>query len=189
MNLPQYIILATDGQPNDICTGGMGGDGSAQRMAVIAQVDRAAQNHITTFVISVAGNDMALQQHLDMVAMHGDPTNPMAHSFSPMNPQDLVNTLAALLGGAIGCDVVLNGMVSKGGECRGFVEENGVKLPCCQMTSAGALCNGMPANPADGWFLKDPMTVELTGPTCTNFLVSSDVMLRAGFPCDVFTPE
>jgi hypothetical protein len=42
---PQYIILATDGAPNDICVGGVGGvggDGSAQRAGVIAAVDRAA---------------------------------------------------------------------------------------------------------------------------------------------------
>lgn len=189
--LPQYIILATDGQPNDICVGGMGGDGSAQRAGVIAQVDRAAQANIKTFVISTAGGDAMLEAHLDEVAKHGDPTNPMAHSFSPMNPDDLVNTLAALLGGAIGCDVVLEGKVTKGGECRGFVEWNGNKLPCCQQSDATMAwtCNDMPANPADGWFLKDASTVELVGQTCTNFLVTNDVSLRAGFPCDVFVPE
>jgi hypothetical protein len=189
--LPQYIILATDGQPNDICVGGLGGDGSAQRAGVIAQVDRAAQANIKTFVISTAGGDANLEAHLDEVAKHGDPTNPNAHSFSPMNPDELVNTLAALLGGAIGCDIVLEGKVTKGGECRGFVEWNGNKLPCCQQSDATMnwTCNDMPANPADGWFLKDESTVELVGTTCTNFLITNDVLVRAGFPCDVFVPE
>jgi len=41
---PQYIILATDGQPNDICLGGVGGDGAAQKQGVIAAVDRAKMN-------------------------------------------------------------------------------------------------------------------------------------------------
>jgi hypothetical protein len=190
-NHPQYIILATDGQPNDICVGGLGGDGSAQRMGVISEVDRAAMAGIKTFVISTAGGDAMLEAHLDDVAKHGDPTNANAHSFSPMDPAQLVTTLATLLGGAIGCDVVLDGMVTKGGECRGFVEWNGNKLPCCQQSDATMnwSCNDMLANPADGWFLKDPRTVELTGATCTNFLITTDVSLRAGFPCDVFSPD
>jgi hypothetical protein len=102
---PQFIVLATDGQPNDICTGGMGGDGTAQQMNVIAAVDRAAQAGITTFVISLAGSDMGLEMHLATVAQHGDPTNPMAHTFSPTNPQDLVTALTTLLGSAFGCHI------------------------------------------------------------------------------------
>jgi hypothetical protein len=102
---PQFIILATDGQPNDICTGGMGGDGTLQQMAVIAAVDRAAAAGITTFVISLAGGDMGLEAHLTLVAQHGDPGNPMAHTFSPTNPADLVMALTTLLGSAFGCHI------------------------------------------------------------------------------------
>jgi hypothetical protein len=99
---PQFILLATDGQPNDICTGGTGGDGTVQQQGVITAVDRAAQSGITTFVISLA-TDSALQMHLDQVAHHGDAANPMAHSYTPTNSQDLVQTLTTLLGSAIGC--------------------------------------------------------------------------------------
>jgi hypothetical protein len=102
MSNPQYIILATDGQPNDICTNGTGGDGTAQQMGVIAAVDKAAQMGITTFVISLA-SDAALQAQLDVVAKHGNLADPMAHTFSPMNPQDLTMTLSKLLSGALGC--------------------------------------------------------------------------------------
>jgi hypothetical protein len=102
---PQFIILATDGAPNDICAGGMGGDGTAQQTAVIAAVDRAVAAGITTFVISMAGGDMMLETHLAVVAQHGDPGNPGAHSFSPMNSQDLVMTLSTLLGSAFGCNI------------------------------------------------------------------------------------
>jgi hypothetical protein len=101
---PQYIILATDGQPNDICMGGTGGDGTLQQRNVIAAVDRGAAMGITTFVISLA-SDPALQMHLDEVARHGDVTNPGAHSFSPMAANDLVLTLSNLLGAAIGCPI------------------------------------------------------------------------------------
>lgn len=100
---PGFIILATDGEPNDLCFGGRGGDGSLQRQCVISAVDRAAAAKIRTFVISLAGNDMKLQQHLAEVAKHGDPTNPMAHPYSPMNPDELVMALKAVLTPALGC--------------------------------------------------------------------------------------
>jgi hypothetical protein len=99
---PQFIILATDGEPNDICTGGMGGDGTAQKAAVVAAVDRAAAAGIGTFVISLA-TDPALQMHLDDVARHGNPLDPTAHTYSPISSQDLVMTLTKLLGTALNC--------------------------------------------------------------------------------------
>jgi hypothetical protein len=102
---PQYIILATDGQPNDICVGGAGGDGTAQQQAVIAAVDRAAVAHIRTYVVSLAGGDMALEQHLAVVATHGNPTDATAHTFSPANPDELVQALVQVLGNALGCSV------------------------------------------------------------------------------------
>ena len=37
-----YVILATDGAPNDICVSGTGGDGSVQRKGVIAAVQPPA---------------------------------------------------------------------------------------------------------------------------------------------------
>ena len=102
---PGFIILATDGEPNDLCYGGKGGDGSLQRQCVISAVDRAAAAKIRTFVISLAGNDKKLQEHLVEVAKHGDPTNAMAHPYSPMNPNELVETLKTVLTAAVGCDL------------------------------------------------------------------------------------
>lgn len=187
---PQYIILATDGQPNDICVGGVGGDGSAQRAGVIAAVDRGVAGGITTFVISLAGGDSSLQQHLDEVARHGQPSDPNAKTFSPMTPQDLVATLAAVLGGAIGCEVVLNGQVVAGRECSGLVEVNGNRLPCClDGGAAGWSCDDAAASVPDGWRLKDERTVELMGAACTQFLLAPVASLRAAFPCGVFSPD
>jgi len=100
---PHFIILATDGQPNDICMGGTGGDGSAQKMEVIAAADRAAAAGIRTFVISLAGMDAGLEAHLAEVAKHGDPLNPAARTFSPMTPEDLQMALRMLLSSALGC--------------------------------------------------------------------------------------
>jgi hypothetical protein len=189
MNNPLYIILATDGQPNDICVGGVGGDGTAQKQGVIAAVDRAQQSGITTFVISTAGGDAALEAHLNEVAKHGNPADPMAHTYAPTNPEDLVNTLATLLGGAVGCTVALNGEVTLGQECRGSVLLNGQPLPCCTQAGGAFTCNDTPVDPADGWMLKDPRTIELTGVTCTNFLATVEVNLEASFPCDAFSPD
>jgi hypothetical protein len=99
---PQFIILATDGAPNDICTGGKGGDGMLQQMNVVAAADRAAQMGIKTFVISLA-SDPALQAHLDLVAKHGNVADPNAHTFSPTSSDELVKTLTTVLSGALNC--------------------------------------------------------------------------------------
>ena len=187
---PVYVILATDGAPNDICVNGVGGDGSVQRQGVISAVDAGAAAGITTWVISLAGNDAALQSHLDEVAKHGDPTNSMAHTFNPTNPDDLIMTLAQLLGGAVGCHIMLSGKVTVGQECQGNVDQNGVRLPCCQRSSAGGwTCDGMPAATPDGWHLTDPSSIELLGDSCSKFLLGSDTLLHASFPCSVFLPS
>jgi len=179
---PQYIILATDGQPNDICMGGAGGDGMAQKQGVITQVDRAATEGIKTFVVSLAGGDAGLQAHLTEVAMHGDPMNPMAQTYSPETPEELVTALATLVGGAVGCDITLNGTVTAGRECTGSVKMNGVELPCCE----GGTCAGTPPS---GWRLKDASTIELVGNTCLDFLTVASATVTAGFPCGVFVVE
>jgi hypothetical protein len=102
---PQFIVLATDGQPNDICVGGAGGDGLMQQANVIAEVQRAAAANIKTYVISLAGGDAALEAHLAQVALAGNPADPAAHPFSPANPQELVDALVIVLGQALNCNV------------------------------------------------------------------------------------
>jgi hypothetical protein len=102
---PQYIILATDGQPNSICVGGLGGDGLMQQANVIAEVTRAYQARIVTYVISLAGMDAALQAHLEMVADAGNPADPNARAYSPAQPEELVQALVMVLGQALGCRV------------------------------------------------------------------------------------
>jgi hypothetical protein len=170
MNHPRYVILATDGEPNDICAMGVGGDGSVNKMNVIAQVERGVMAGVKTYVISLAGDSMTLQMHLDQVAAAGG-TGTMA--FSPMTKDDLVATLGMIIGGAIGCQVFLNGEVTAGMECMGYVELNGKFITC---------------NDPDGWRLLDSKTIELQGKACEEFMSSPDVVLNAGFPCGVFRP-
>lgn len=170
MNHPRYVILATDGEPNDICAMGVGGDGSVNKMNVITQVERGVMAGVKTYVISLAGDSMKLQMHLDQVAAAGG-TGTMA--FSPMTKDDLVSTLGMIIGGAIGCQVFLNGEVMAGMECKGFVDFNGTFLKC---------------NDPDGWHLLDSKTIELQGKACQDFMSSPDATLKAGFPCGVFRP-
>jgi hypothetical protein len=187
---PIYVILATDGAPNDICVNGAGGDGGPQRQGVIRAVDRGAAAGVTTWVISLADGDPTLQAHLDEVAKHGEPLNPNARTFSPTSPDELIATLAQLLGGAVGCHVALQGTVTAGQECSGTVEQDGTALKCCEQNAAGAFqCAGMPAASPDGWRLSDPHSIELLGGACAKFLLSSDAVLDARFPCAVFRPD
>jgi hypothetical protein len=197
-----YVILATDGAPNDICVNGTGGDGSVQRQGVIAAADRGTAAGITTWVISLADGDQALQTHLDEVARHGDPKNAGAHTFSPTNPDELIMTLALLLGGAVGCHIELNGKVMMGQECMGTVEQNGIALPCCTEATPGMLscADVAPQTPAQtaaqtstrapsGWRLNDPHSIELIGDACAKFLLDPGALLSARFPCAIFSPD
>jgi hypothetical protein len=165
---PQYIVLATDGEPNELCANPSGVEPRAE---VIAQVTRAADENIKTFVISLAGDDPGLMSHLVSVAEAGKTGNP---PFSPMNKQDLVSTLGQIIGGAVGCEVFLNGKVMDGQECGGTVNVNGTPLRC-----------GDP----NGWMLKDQGTLILQGNACTGFLNDPFSMLTADFPCGTFSPS
>jgi hypothetical protein len=165
---PQFIVLATDGEPNELCANPSGVE---PRMEVIAQVKRAADENIKTFVISLAGDDPGLMNHLVTVAEAGKTGNP---PFSPMNKQDLVSTLGQIIGGAVGCEVFLNGKVMDGQECGGRVSVNGSALNC-----------GDP----NGWDLKDQSTLILQGNACMAFLNDPFSMLVADFPCGTFSPS
>jgi hypothetical protein len=184
-----FVILATDGAPNDICVGGVGGDGAPQRAGVISEVQRGAIEGITTYVISLA-DDASLQAHLDEVARAGAPNDPAAHTFNPASPDELVQTLAQLLGGAVGCNIALNGSVTVGQECQGTVQQNFMPLPCCQADAAGAWsCNGAATTAPNGWRLTAPGSIELVGESCTQFLLGGGDLVQAEFPCEIFSPN
>jgi hypothetical protein len=98
-------------------------------------------------------------------------------------PDDLIMTLAPLLGGASGCHIRLDGSVTVGQECSGKVEQNGLALACCQSTAAGAFdCARMPTTTPNGWLLSDPHPNELLGDACTQFLIGSGNLISASFP-------
>ena len=167
---PQYVVLATDGRPNDNCEGGVGGDAMPQ---VVAAAQLGAAKGIKMFVISLSptGGEPEFQAHLEEIAVIGDTGYP---PFSPETKDELSNVLIQVIGGAIGCQVSLNGTVTPGSECQGYVEVNGNRLDC---------------DSPNGWRLVDERTFELTGTECDDFLTDPESMLHADFPCDVFVPE
>lgn len=174
---PIYVILATDGAPNDHCSQ----DGSLTRGAGSSQFDPATaqkvldvvgkgvQMGMQMFVISLAGDDQQLAMHLQQVADLGGTGQP---PFTPSNKDDLVATLQKIIGNAT-CQVRLNGSVVAGKECSGEVMLNGTTLACDQ---------------ADGWKLADESTVQLTGMACDSFLQTQS-QVHATFPCDAFSPD
>lgn len=171
---PVYVILATDGAPNDNCAGsGLGGGGSgfvpevAQR--VLDAVTAGAQRGMRMFVISLAGDDPQLGMHLAQVAQAGNTGQP---PFAPSTKDDLVAALQQIIGGAT-CQITLDGTVQSGQHCAGEVTLNGFALEC---------------DAADGWHLLDDRTVQLTGSACESFLTTPS-QVHADFPCGVFTPD
>jgi hypothetical protein len=175
---PIYVILATDGAPNDQCSGDGGnrtrGGGSSQFDPVTAQrvldvVGKGVQMGMQMFVISLAGGDQQLAMHLEQVADLGGTGQP---PFTPSNKDDLVSTLQQIIGNAT-CQVRLSGSVIAGKECSGEVSLNGNALAC---------------NQPDGWKLADASTVQLTGAACDTFLQTQS-LVHAAFPCDAFSPD
>jgi hypothetical protein len=175
-NGPIYVILATDGAPNDRCDGeqdqmgggrGMGGGlDPVVAMRVIAAVQNGVQMGMHMFIISLAGGDDDLQQHLEQVAMVTDNKLP---PFVPSTREDLIATLEQIVGNA-SCQIQLEGTVVDGKECQGEVLLNGTTLAC---------------NSDNGWRLMNASTVQLTGTACNDFL-GAQSLVTARFPCDAF---
>jgi hypothetical protein len=172
---PIYVVLATDGQPNDACDGGggiFGGGGrddATVRQDVIGVTTKGTQAGMQMYVISLAGGDTQLQSHLEQVAMATASQKP---PFVPETQTDLVATFRDIVGSA-SCQIDLKGEVMQGKECAGKVTLNGTDLAC---------------GSNDGWKLLDKDTFELTGMACNNF-TSTPSTVAASFPCEVFVPE
>jgi hypothetical protein len=169
---PTYVILATDGEPNDFCLDAAAGGGSFQADAsprVVEVVTSGVQMGMRMFVVSLAGDDDRLRAHLQEVAAIGSPGQA---PFEPAGKDELVQALRGIIGGTT-CQITLNGTVKSNQACSGSVTSNGVTLPC---------------NDPNGWRLVDDHTLQLTGTACETFL-STKSLVYANFPCGVFIPQ
>jgi hypothetical protein len=174
MSGPVYVILATDGAPNDTCSmNGGGGGGLDFQPAVAQRVLDVVRNGVTMgmrmFVISLAGGDARLRTHLQEVAQIGSPGQA---PFEPSSRDELVTALRNIIAGAT-CQVALDGTVASGQECSGQVALNDRPLPC---------------NEPDGWRLVNANTLQLSGAACDSFLGAPSSVF-ATFPCGAFIPQ
>jgi hypothetical protein len=160
---PTIVVLATDGAPNDFCSGGFNMD---VRPQVLAQVDLLTSMNIKLYVISLAGEDMMLTEHLNQVAAAGGTGKP---PFIPVNKDELIHTFDAIISANVSCDVTVKGSIKQGSECNGKIEINGVPVPC---------------NSDNGWRLKDSKTITVTGTACDMYKADKLSVLHADFPCD-----
>jgi hypothetical protein len=166
---PIYVVLATDGAPNDSCQGLFGGDDSAVEQRVVDVAARGTQMGMDMLIISLAGGDAQLQTHLQQVSQA---TRTQTPPFVPATQAELIGTFLEIVGGAT-CQVALNGTVTAGQQCRGEVLLNGAALSC---------------DSDDGWRLMDPRTVQLTGTACESFRATAS-QVHASFPCEAFSPD
>jgi len=173
-NDPVYVVLATDGAPNDRCAGDSGGGRGNEFDEVTAGrvldvVGAGVTKGVKLLVISLAGGDDDLQSHLEEVSeLSGTGFAP----FVPSTRDELINTMQELIGGA-GCQVTLQGTVPLDQACTGEVTLNGNPLVC---------------DDENGFRLVDERTVQLEGEACNAFL-STDSLVSARFPCGVFSPD
>ena len=177
---PVYVVLATDGAPNDFCADAMaggglggllggGGGGQAQQQMVVSLTQQMAMKGVPVYVISLAANDPVLSSHLASVAQAGGTMKP---PFTPQNKDQLVATFQQIIGPEALCTVKLTKGwgVMPTAACMGTVAINGEKLDC---------------ESDNGWRLRDPKTIEVTGSACDRFKKLNNARLTASFPCEV----
>jgi hypothetical protein len=172
---PQIVILATDGEPNSCGGGGGGNQVTTNYQPSIDAVKKGTKKGATTYVISLADAAGAFHDHLQELANLGNPAaNGAAKLYTPTSPDQLASDLQLLVGGAVSCDIALNGTIPVGTECSGTVSLNGVALGC---------------NKADGWKLIDERHIRLQGPACKT-LTDTNGSIEARFPCaSGFNPD
>jgi hypothetical protein len=93
--------------------------------------------------------------------------------YTPTSPAELSQNLQALVGGALGCDIVLDGSLMPGAECQGVVQVNGTKVQC---------------NDPNGYMVTDPRHIRLVGNSC-KLLMDTSAVVEARFPCDSLSPD
>jgi hypothetical protein len=160
---PELVILATDGEPNSC------GDANTNYQPSIDALNKGTGMGVTTRVISLANAAGEFHDHLQQLADIGG--GPGSQLYEPTTPQQLADNLASLVGGAVNCDVALNGRITPGQECEGRVTLNGDELEC---------------NGDDGWTIIDSRHIRLQGEACEQLMSTASGNVEAFFPCGVF---
>ena len=168
---PKLLVLATDGVPG----GCSASTGLSETQKVENEVTNAYNKQIKTFAISIStGTDIA---HMQRVANLGvglaANATPPAPLYTATSQDDLKNAFSTILTKLPrSCVFSLNGTVEAENADQGTVVLDGQPLVY---------------NDPNGWILKQPDEVELTGTACTQVQDGNDE-LKIDFPCAVFTP-
>lgn len=168
---PQIVLLATDGEPNS-CD-----DAQTNYQPSIDAANYALSQGITTYVVSLANSQGEFHDHLQQLANLGkgmDANSGTAKLYEPDTPEQLAADLELLIGGAIGCDIALNGEVNPNAACQGSVTLNGQPIAC---------------NDPNGWMLVDSRHIRLQGSACDQLMRDMNVSLKADFACSIFDPD
>ena len=146
---PTSIVFATDGAPNDFCS--MDLFPPDVRPNVVAAVKQLADRHIPTYVISLAGGDATLMEHLTSVAQSGGTNHP---PFAPQNAGDLQTALRSIVNDETGCVVRLDARIMPARRCDATIKLAGSQLGC---------------DAADGYMVQSPSTLRLQGDACLRY--------------------
>ena len=168
----QIVVLATDGEPNSCDDAETNYEPSLQA----SELGKSMQ--ITTYVVSLAGAQGEFHDHLQQLANLGAGFDAqggqMATLYEPSTPEALAADLELLIGGAVGCDVALNGEVNVNAACQGTVKLNDQPVAC---------------NDPNGWILLDSRHIRLQGAACEQLKNDMTISLEADFPCSIFDPQ
>lgn len=165
------MVLATDGEPDRCEAPGVQDD--AARGAVVEAVAAAHAAGIDTFVVTLADLD---GDHVQGVANAGvglpaTADGPTAPFWSPVEIDGLRAALDEIVGGALGCEVALDGELTRPDRActEGTVRLDGRRLEC--------------GRSEDGFRVVGPRRIELLGRACRDFLSGDGTRLEATFPC------
>jgi hypothetical protein len=160
---PSIVVLATDGAPNDFCAQSLFPSDVKPRVIEAVKQLHAAGTQV--YVISLAGQDPMLTEHLAQVAAEGGTGKA---PFVVQNKDELLQTFREILGPTLSCKVELAGEVEVSRACQGKVNLNGIELAC---------------NAANGYRVESPHMLELLGRACETYKQDALALLHAEFPC------
>ena len=159
---PTVVVLATDGAPNDLCSTDI--PLPDVRPDVIKEVQKLAMRGVKTYVISLAGDDQSLTEHLTQVAQAGATGKP---PFLPRDSAQLLTVVKTIATAEVAsCNLPFKAQVQIQSSCDVHVKLNGVSVLCSS---------------SDG-FIVDGAVLRLLGAACAAYQGKSDA-LEVQVPC------
>lgn len=165
---PKIIVLATDGRPNP-CNNRQDGNYPEEQLKVENTAGAAYATGIRTIPLSVATSQQDV--HLQRVANRGagvQAGQPNAPLYKGDTPANLKAAFEAIIGGAISCDLTVNGSLDQTQAAGGDVRLNDRKLTF-----------------GTDWQLVGTNIIRLLGASCTELKNTANPKVDGTFPCGV----